>query len=415
MQETPVVALQGPRSVGKSTLLAEIARRLGATVINLDDRLIRNAVASDPAAFVTGPSVVCVDEFQRVPDILDAIKVELDDDLRWGRFLLTGSTRFDALPRAAQSLTGRIQFVSILPFSQGELGGVHEDYLATALNEPAALATGLGATTERLEYAERICAGGMPIAVATSPTARARWFDTYINLSLQRDAAEISNIRRGAVLPRLLERLAGQTGQILNIRSAGRDVGLETATADAYVKLLEDLFLVQRLPAWGRTLRARAAATPKIHVVDSGLAARLLRLTPARLARLDPATLVDFGHLLETFVVGELLKQASWSDDVAGVGHWRTHDGQEVDLVIEGFDGRITCFEIKASRQVDAHDARGLVALRNTLGDQFNAGFVLGTGDVSYKLDDRIFVTPIDRLWQPAAAPAGAVAKRRTS
>ena len=185
--------------------------------------------------------------------------------------------------------------------------------------------------------------------------------------------------------------------------------------ANDLVLALEDLFLVQRLPAWGRTLRARAAATPKIHVVDSGLAARLLRLTPTRLAKLDPATLVDFGHLLETFVVGELLKQASWNDDVAGVGHWRTHDGQKVDLVIERFDGRITCFEIKASRHVGARDASGLVALRNTLGDQFHAGFILGTGDVSYRFDDRIYVTPIDRLWRPTAALAGAAARKRTA
>ena len=253
----------------------------------------------------------------------------------------------------------------------------------------------------------------MPSAVGVNPKARARWFDAYTDLSLQRDAAELSKLRHGAVLPKLLARLAGQTGQVLNVRAAGRDAGLEPATGDAYVQILEDLFLVQRLPAWGRNLRSRAVATPKIHVVDSGLAARLLRVTPERLARLDPAAMVEFGHLLETFVVGELLKQASWSDDVAGTGHWRTHDGHEVDLIIERFDGSVIGFEVKASRQIDTKDARGLIALRNVLGDQFHAGFVLGTGDTALRIDDRIYACPINRLWQAspdnATSPASHV------
>lgn len=140
---------------------------------------------------------------------------------------------------------------------------------------------------------------------------------------------------------------------------------------------------------------------PKVHLVDSGLAARLLRLTPQKLAQLDPASLTEFGHLLETFTIGELLKQASWSEHVADVGRWRTHDGAEVDLVVERDDGSIVGFEIKASRQVHTKDARGLVALRDTLGDRFHAGFVLTTGDIAYRHDDKIFVVPIDRLWQP--------------
>jgi uncharacterized protein len=110
--------------------------------------------------------------------------------------------------------------------------------------------------------------------------------------------------------------------------------------------------------------------------------------------------MVEFGHLLETFVVGELLKQASWSDEVAGVGHWHTHDGDEVDVVVERFDGSVVGFEVKAASGVGMKDARGLVALRNALGDQFHAGFVLNTGDTSLRLDDRIYACPVHQLWQ---------------
>jgi len=400
MREVPVLVLQGPRSVGKSTVLHQIAQASGAQVLNLDVPAVRRSVLADPSQFVEGPDTAFIDEYQRVPDILDAIKVEVDADFRPGRFLLAGSTRFDALPRSTQALTGRVHFVSILPFSQGELAGVREDFLDIAVTDPQRLATGLGDRLTREEYAELICRGGMPIAVR-SPQGRNRWFDDYATSSLERDIAAITSLRRGAELPALFTRLASQTGQVLNVSAAARAVGLDVTTAASYVTLLEHLFLLHRLPAWGRTLRARATASPKLHLTDSGLAARLLRITPARLARLDPASLTEFGHLLESFVVGELLKQASWSEHATTLGHWRTHDGQEVDLILERGDGAVTGFEVKAGRDVQRNDARGLVALRDTLGQQFTAGIVLTTGDTAYRLDDRIYVVPIHHLWAP--------------
>ena len=403
LQDEPVVALQGPRTVGKSTLLAEVARRGGVDVIDLDQPAMRDAVAADPATFVSGPPPVCVDEFQKAPVMLDAIKAELNRHMAPGRFVITGSTRFDALPRAAQALTGRIHIIDLLPFSQGEIAGRHEDFLEVTTADPGSLVTPHRSTATRADYIERICRGGLPLAVARRGSARARWFDDYVRVSLARDVTELSKIRQGALLPALLRRLAGQTGQVLNMAAASRAVGLEPRTAEAYTKLLEDLFLIRRLDAWGRTLRARAAAYPKINVLDSGLAARLMGITPPRIARPDPAALAEFGHLLETFVVGELLKQASWSSEVACVGHWRTHDGQEVDLVIEHSDGSVTAFEVKAGARVGRGDARGLRALRSALGDAFSAGFVLHTGGSAFHLEDRIIAAPIDTLWAPRA------------
>ena len=112
--------------------------------------------------------------------------------------------------------------------------------------------------------------------------------------------------------------------------SVARSVGLDPTTAENYTTLLEDLFLLRRLPAWGRTLRSRATSAPKLHVLDSSVAAHLVRLTPDALARLDSAAFTEFGHLLETFVVGEIIKQATRLDDTVDVGHWRTCDGDEV-------------------------------------------------------------------------------------
>ena len=400
LADEPVVALQGPRTVGKSTLLHELAQHYGIRVIDLDEPAIRDAVQADPATFMASPPPVCVDEFQKAPAVLDAIKAELNRRLAPGRFVITGSTRFDALPRAAQALTGRIHVVDLLPFSQGEIDDCPENFLEAAMADPGSLVSSYRFTASRDDYVERICRGGMPLAVVRSGESRNRWFDDYMRVSLARDVLDLARVRQGALLPELLRRLAGQTAQVLNMAAAGRAAGLEPRTAEAYTKLLEDLFLVRRLHAWGRTLRARSAASPKLHVVDAGVAARLLRLTPKRLANLDPAALSEFGHLLETFVVGELIKQVSWNSGISNIGHWRTHDGHEVDFIVEHEDGMVTAFEVKAASRISAKDARGLRALRDSLGDAFNSGIVLTTGELAHRLDEGIIVVPIERLWK---------------
>lgn len=400
MRESPVVALQGARSVGKSTVLRLIAEEHGVEVIDLDSEIERRRAEASATDLVEGESPVCIDEYQRAPGVLQAIKAQLNRQHTNGRFVLTGSSSFWALPRGTQALTGRLHLMEIMPLSQGEIDGVREDFLSVALEEPSRLESAAGTTT-RNEYAQRICRGGLPIAVSASGRARDRFFRDYVGAELARDVLDLANVRQVNVLPRLLDRLAAQSAQLLNVTKAGAAAGLEQRTADNYVRLLEALFLVRKLPAWGRTLRARAAKAPKLHLVDSGLAAHLLGITAEKLERRDAATLTEFGHLLETFVVGELLKQASWHDDIDHVGHWRTSDGAEVDLVVESFDGDIVAFEVKAHQEAGNRDASGLRTLRDSLGDKFRAGYVLNTGPVAYRLDDRIAVVPIDRLWHP--------------
>lgn len=193
--------------------------------------------------------------------------------------------------------------------------------------------------------------------------------------------------------------MTGQTAQVLNIERAARDAGLDATTAESYTRLLEAVFLVHRLPARGKTLTSRAAGTPKLHVLDSGVAARLLQLTRDKLERRDPTALSEMGHLLETFVVGELLKQGSWLEDLAGVGHWRTHDHDEVDLVLERDDGALLAFEVKAAGRVPGDDFQPLGKLRAAAGAAFHAGVILHLGTRSYTFDDRLHVMPVDRLW----------------
>lgn len=402
--EEPVIALQGPRSVGKSTLLAEIADRHQVSVIDLDDPEVQDALRANPSAYVATPPPVCIDEYQKVPLVLDAIKARLNRSTAPGAFVITGSTRYDALPLAAQSLTGRLHVLTILPLSQGELDGRHETFLEGLLADAdTAITAAIAAPpsrTARQDYIGRVHAGGLPLALTrTTEAARNRWFDDYLRLVLDRDVVELSRIRQREQLPRLLARLAAQTAQVLNIAKAAESTGMEPTTAENYTNLLEAVFLLSRLPAWGTTLRARATAKPKIHIIDTGIAARLLRLTPTRMATLEPAALTEFGHLLETFVVLELLKQASWLDGIVGHGHWRTHDGDEVDLVFERDDGAILAFEVKAGTRVPGDALRPLRKLRDATGPRFLAGIALCTGERTYTFDDRIHVMPVDRLW----------------
>jgi hypothetical protein len=401
LQDDPVVLLEGPRSVGKSTLLHELAKTMGAAVLDLDVPTTRDAVAADPSTFVAGTEPVCIDEYQKAPVVLDAIKAELNQDSRPGRFVLTGSTRHDSLPAAAQALTGRLSRLTVYPLAQVELEGNGSSILEQLFDDPAATVAAVPtSTTTREEYVERVVAGGFPLALARSTAnARARWFDEYVNLTLERDVQEISRIRQGDLLPMLLQRLTGQTAQVLNVNGAGRDVGLDHTTAEDYTRLLERVFLIERLPSWGKTLIARTGAKPKLHVVDSGVAARLLRLTPKKLLRLDTTALTELGHLLETFVVGELVRQASWLDWIAGPGHWRTRDGDEADLVLERDDGSILAFEVKAAARAVDRDFTPLRKLASAVGSAFVAGVVLYTGQRSYNLEDNLFVMPIDRLW----------------
>ena len=405
LAEEPVVVLNGPRTVGKSTLLGELARHIGRTVIDCDDLATRAAVRSDPARFVEADQPVLIDEYQHVPELLDAIKAQLNRNLRPGGYVLAGSTRYATLPEAAQALTGRVDIIPVLPLSQGEIDDVRETFVASLL-DGAGIDIALSQTpTTRDEYAQRSTSGGMPVALRRPPgRSRSRWFSSYVNLVIDKDVLDISRVRQREMLPRLLGQLAARSGQVLNMAAISGTIGLEKSTTENYIKLLEAVFLVYRLPAWGTTLGSRVTKHPKVHLVDSGVMAWLLSLTPQKIAQAAPAALTEYGHLLETFAVGEILKQVSWSDAPVTAGHFRTEAGQEVDLVLERDDGQVIAVEIKAGSRISGEDFRGLRQLKERLGPRLEEAIILHTGEHAYKHDDWITVLPLDRVWAPAGS-----------
>jgi predicted AAA+ superfamily ATPase len=399
----PVVLLEGPRTVGKSTLLQQLAAHLGGRVIDLDEPEVLHTVASDPSVAIGGDQPVLIDEYQLLPEILGAIKARLNRSSAPGQFVLTGSSRHESLPRTAQALTGRVHRMQVLPLAQCEREGIAPDLVRAMFTAQESLPTSTVSQTTREDYVERVTLGGFPLALrARSVQRRATWFDDYVRLTLERDVAQLSRIRQAELLPRLLQRVAGQSAQILNASRIGSGLATDEKTVGDYLRLLDAVFLTHRLPSWDRTLTKRTKARPKVHMVDSGVAMRLLRLSAEKLSRRDPASLTEFGHPLETFVVNELLKEAAWTDEVSGYGHWRESDGVEVDLILESFDGGVVGCEVKATARVDAKDFAGLRRLRATLGETFICGVVFYLGTRSYNYDDRLYVIPVDRLWHTA-------------
>ncbi|GAA4923805.1 hypothetical protein LX16_5325 [Stackebrandtia albiflava] len=401
LAESPVVVLTGIRTVGKSTLLHACARTRGVAVTDLDDLATLDHVRADPSAYIAGRTEpVCIDEFQHLPDLLYAIKAELNTDFRFGRFLLTGSTRYTMLPRAAQALTGRAHIMNIWPLSQGELLGRRESFIDTMLLDAKALGAAPDAGTTRERYSEAILAGGMPIGLAAAnDRARGRYFDDLIDLIVLRDVMDIRRVRQRGVLQSLTRHLAARTGQILNVADIANSMGHDARTLHDYVQLLESVFLVHRLEAYGRTLGSRLSRSPKVHFVDSGLAAHLLGVTRRKLELRKPTTMSEFGHLVETFAVNEILKQAGWAETSVTFSHLRTHNQREVDLVIEARDGTTAGVEVKAAGTVKDSDFDGLRLLRDRLGDDFTAGVVLNLGRRSYRYEDRMYVVAMERLW----------------
>lgn len=400
LAEEPVIVLNGPRTVGKSTLLGQLAGRLGRQVIDCDDPATRAAVRADPARFTDSAQTVLIDEYQHVPELLDAIKAQLNRDLRPGRYVLAGSTRYATVPQAAQTLTGRVDIIAVLPLSQGEIDNKQESFVSRLLDGAGIDMSTRAASTTRDEYAHRSTSGGMPVALRRLPgRSRSRWLSNYVNLVIDKDVLDISRVRQREMLPRLLRHLAARSGQVLNIAAVSGTTGLEKSTAENYINLLEAVFLIYRLPAWGTTLGSRVTRHPKIHLVDSGVMAWLLNLTPQKIAQAAPATLAEYGHLLETFAVGEILKQASWSDAPVSTGHFRAEAGAEVDLILERDDGQVIAFEIKAGSRIGREDLRGLRHLKQRLGARLQDAVILYTGAYAYTHEGWIAVLPLDRLW----------------
>ena len=392
LSDTPVVLVVGPRRAGKTTLVRR-AGEAGRTYITLDDPTTLEAAEFDPVGFLRGLDRVTIDEIQRSPNLLLAIKRNVDEDYRSGRFLLTGSANVMTLPRVADSLAGRIESLRLFPLALAEIKARVPVFLEQLFTGEV---MGAGEVIVGDDLARIVLTGGFPEALAReSERRRKAWARSWLESVLTRDLRDMAEIESLTELPRFVRLLAEHSGQLANYSRLGAGIGVSHKTGQRYVGLLEQVFLVATLQPWYTNALKRIVKTPKLHFIDCGLLAAARGVTFAQV-KADRRT---FGAILEGFVFSEILKLMTASDMQLTPWHFRDRRMREVDIVLERDDGMIAGIEVKSSATVRSSDFAGLRALAEACGRRFSYGVVLYDSADVVPFGDRLAAVPLSCLW----------------
>lgn len=395
LADTRVVLIMGARQVGKSTLAEQIVRTdHPATMINLDEQPQREASLADPEGFIAGlERPVLIDEVQRGgPDLFLAIKSVVDADRSPGQFLLTGSANVLRTRKVWEALTGRVELINLGPLTQAEIEESPFNFVdAVFAGKPPQVE---GAPKGRDALLGRLIAGGYPEARLRSPKRRVRWFDSYIQTTLERDLKDISQARKLNEMPRLLRLIASQAANLFSANKLSQRLAIHNQTVDSHVSLLEAIFLVQRLPAWTPGIGNREVHHPKIYVSDTGLLLHLLGANEKRLREDDQI----IGKALENFVAMELMRHADSSEENPKAFHYR-RGRDEIDVILENRAGDICAIEVKASATIRNKDWGALARLRDARPNSFRCGVLFYTGAQTLPLSDRLYAVPLSGLW----------------
>lgn len=392
LESSRVTWIGGPRQAGKSTLAMSVASK-DMPFVSLDDQAPRNFAQSDPVGFLQYYGRAIIDEVQIAPDLIHAIKVEVDRDPRWGRYLLTGSANLLTIPRVSESLAGRMSLQPLLPLSQSEVRGGAGTFLDTVFGGEKIVSDDM---VQAPELAEIVLSGGFPDALRREERkTRQIWYDGYIGTILQRDLTDIAQIERPLQMRRLLLALAHYSGKIISFSKIGNLLGMNHVTTKKYMGLLEDLYMFQTVPSWLTNRLKRLTKAPKLYFLDSGLLAHLLKVHPETVL-LDRSAL---GPIAETFVYAELTKQATWSEGTYEFMHMRNREGMEVDIVVEDHAGRVVGIEVKATANVTPRDFAGLHTLEAACGDRFLQGIILCGAQQPISHGKKMMIMPMSFLW----------------
>ncbi len=392
LSDTPVVLIVGPRRAGKTTLVRKMGEA-GRTYITLDDQTTLDAARSDPVGFIRGLDQAIIDEIQRAPDLLLAIKKTVDEDYRPGRFLLTGSANVLTLPRVADSLAGRMETIQMLPLARAEVTGQMPRFLERLFDGKL---QGVQGAIVGDDLVKLVLIGGFPEAISRdSERRRQDWSRSYLTSVLTRDLRDIADIEKLTELPKFVRLLAEHSGQLVNYSQFGGSINVSHKTGQRYVALLEQVFLVATLQPWYTNALKRIAKTPKLHFLDSGLLATTRGLSFERVK----ANRGEFGALLESFVFSEVLKLMTGSDLRLTPYHFRDQQMHEVDIVLERDDGMIVGIEVKAAATVKSGDFAGLRTLAEACKDRFAFGVVLYDSADLVPFGDKLAAAPLSSLW----------------
>ena len=393
LASSKVVLITGPRQTGKTTL----AEKIGTgqmSFLNLDNPTLLAAAKLDPIGFLEGKDRVVIDEIQRAPALIKTIKSIVDSDSRCGRFLLTGSTNLTTKPIVTDILADRVEAIQMFPLSQSEIHSGQENFIDYAFGLEI-FSTGKLLTGSDL--VDLVVAGGYPEALdRKSQTRRNKWYLNYVDYIVHHDIPEFANTVFISEIPKLLGLVAEFSGNLMNYSKIGGELEMSRGSIQKYVEILESMFLVSSLQPWTSNKLNRLLKSSKQHLLDTGL------LTSVRNISVDEiqSNRNLFGPLLETFVVSELRKIATWSAQKYVFSHFRDRDGKEIDLIIENMQHQIVGIEIKSSTTVNVNDFNQLRRLAKLCGKKFLRGIVLYDGNHVASFGDKMVAVPISCLWR---------------
>ncbi|MEE8056219.1 MAG: ATP-binding protein [Pseudomonadales bacterium] len=393
MDARRVLLLSGARQCGKTTLAKELVDK-DTEYRTLDDLTLKQAADDDPHGFVKhSKRTLIIDEVQRVPNLLAAIKKVVDEDTRTGQYLLTGSANIQALPGVQESLAGRITKLRLRPLSQGEQQQTPSQFIDRAffgvLEAPAL-------HYDKDALINMACAGGFPEALLLEGRRRKRWHIDYIDAILERDLRDITRIHRLDQMHELVRVLAAWSSKFMNTTQIGSSLSLQKQALNAYINALEALYLLERVKPWTHTDYDRVGKQDKIFMADSGLMASLLGWNIEQV-RFDTDR---SGKLLETFAFNELAAQVDAADGLYELRHYRDRQKREIDFLIEREDGAMIGIDIKSGTHLKANDFKHLKWFKETLaGDRQFTGLILYSGEHMAAFGKSMLAVPFAALW----------------
>lgn len=390
LSDTPVVAIQGPRQCGKTTLAQTVAPE--KTYVTLDDGLILDQALRNPKAFLAAyPDGAVIDEIQRAPSLFLALKADVDKNRQPGRWLLTGSANVMVMPKLSESLAGRMEVISLWPLSGQELKG-STTLVDKVFSNDSSFGNGI-----EFDWQE-ILRGGFPEPVQRASENRRRaWFESYIKALIERDVRDVADIDGLAALPRVLRLLAAEAGDTLNVSGLSRETGIPHTTLSRYLSVLDAVFLTWAMPSWESGLSHRTIKAGRVTFVDSGIHSHLLGLNAQRLQ--SEPEMARRASL--NFATMELRKQSTWSDVRPVLSHFRSIRRYEVPLILEAPDGRIAAFTVTEQLSASPRDLEALRFLESLIEDRLVFAGAFHAGSDVQKITDRMRALPISSLFTP--------------
>ncbi len=393
MRERRILLLCGPRQCGKTTLARQLESH-SAEYRTLDDDTLREAASNDPQGFIKRRAkTLIIDEVQRVPALLSAIKKAVDENTTPGQYLLTGSTNIQSLPTVRESLAGRIAKIRLRPLVQGEIERTASGFIESAFKQTFSRGHTYYDRDAVLEFAFR---GGFPEPMLLQDRGRRRWHIDFVNAILERDLNEITRIHRKNAMRELVHTLAAWSGKFLDLSAIGSGLSIRRPTIESYINALETLYMVERVYPWTKTDYARVGKQNRLFMVDSGLMTSLLGWKMEQV-RLDSDR---SGKLIETFAFNEIMAQVDSGDGRYELFHYRDREKREIDFLIEREDGVLLGIEVKAGSAVEKKDFNHMQWFQKNLArNGAFIGIILYTGEFPASFGNNLWAVPFSLLW----------------